>query len=126
MNRRSLRFQLGAVGGAAALYLMNRILLIPRTKGATLLFLQWYFADILAGAMILDIVNLLLLLARRGWRLDTPGKIAPFLLLCGFAWEVLPLCYKTGAVFDWYDFLCYFIGGGIYYLMSRVLGIRSE
>lgn len=85
MNRRSLWFQLGVIGGAAALYLANRLCLIPHAQGAALRFLQWYFADILAGAMILGIVNLLLLLARRGWRLDTPGKIAPFLLLCGFA-----------------------------------------
>lgn len=120
MNRRSLGFQLGVIGGTAALYLTNRLVLLPRAQGPALRFLQWYFADILAGAMILGIVNLLLLLSRRGWRLDTLGKIGPFLLLCGFAWEFLPLFYKVGAVFDWYDFLCYFIGGGLYYLLDRL------
>lgn len=121
MSRRYLRYQLGAVAAAALLYLMNRLLLLPHAGGAALRFLQWYFADILAGAMILGLVNLLLLALRRDWRLDAPAKIGPFLLLCGFAWEVPPLLYKAGAVFDWYDFLAYLIGGGLYYLLGRAL-----
>lgn len=121
MTRRALRFELGAVGVTAGLYLVNRLVLLRVARGALLLFFQWYFADILAGGMILGITNLLLLLARLNWRLGTPGKIVPFLLLCGLAWEVLPLYYKAGAVFDWYDILCYLIGGGVYYLLSRFL-----
>lgn len=123
MSRRYLWFQLGAILGAVGLYLLGRLLFLPHASGAAARYFGWYHSDILAGAMILGITNLLLPLAQRGWRLDRAWSIGLFLLVCGLAWECLPLFYKAGAVFDWYDLLAYFIGGGGYYLAGRAAGV---
>lgn len=76
----------------------------------------------MAGSLILSLTNLLLCATRRR-PLDTPGRIAPFILACGAAWELLPFVYKPWGVFDWLDFAAYFAGAALYYFTGRITGL---
>lgn len=74
----------------------NELLFRPLTVGALHNFFAWYLNDILAGVLILAFSNLLLGLAHLPL-LDTPKRIAPFILACAAAWELLPFVWKPGA-----------------------------
>ena len=78
--------------------------------GAAGRFFSWYFHDILAGAMILALANLLL----SAGRLPPLTKALPaaaFLLLCGLFWEYVSPLLISGSVSDPLDLLAYLAGG---------------
>ena len=58
---------------AAALYLLNRLVLIPSTAGALHRLLAWHFADFLAGGLMLCVLGALLAAAGRPLRLRFPA-----------------------------------------------------
>lgn len=78
--------------------------------GAAGRFFAWYFHDILAGAMILSLANLLL----SAGRLPPLTKVLPaaaFLLGCGLFWEYVSPLLISGSVSDPLDLLAYLAGG---------------
>lgn len=81
--------------------------------------LPCYANDVFAGLVLVTWLDLALALGCRGpihsWR-----QTIPFLLLCGFVWEVLAPLWKAGAVFDPWDFLAYQVGGFCYLLLRRI------
>ena len=94
-------------GAAAGLYLLNRFLLVPLT-GSRLL--AWHGADLLAGGLMLCLLNGLLLLARR----RPVERIFPaslFLLGCGLFWEIVTPLYLSRSVGDPWDVLAVWLGG---------------
>lgn len=100
------------------LYWINRLWLSGITDGALQWFLRGYFSDILAGLVLPATVSILLLLAgrpplRRWW------PIALLLLGAGLVWECLAPLWKSGAVFDWWDFPVYQLGGLLYVLLHN-------
>ena len=100
------------------LYWLNRLWLRDMTSGALRWFLTCYFGDILAGLVLLSIVSLLLLAVKhsplRHWR-----PMALSLLGAGLVWECLAPLWKPGAVFDWWDFAAYQLGGVVYWIVTR-------
>ena len=100
------------------LYWLNRLWLSGITGGGLQWFLRCYFSDILAGLVLPAMVSILLLLIghsplRRWW------PIAPLLLGAGLIWECLAPLWKCGAVFDWWDFPAYQLGGLLYVLLHN-------
>lgn len=94
----------------AALYVLNRFFLLPNTSGAVHDLLAWHGADLLAGALMLCILNSLLALAGR------PSVVrfwpaALFLLACGLFWEVVTPLYLPRSVGDPRDVLACWLGG---------------
>lgn len=109
----------------ASLYCLNRLWLGKLISGGTGWFLTCYFSDILAGLFLPSIVSLLLLAARRPpmeqWRF-----IALLLLGAGLVWECLAPLWKVGAVFDWWDFAAYQLGGLLYHLFHNCIHRRKN
>lgn len=102
---------------SGGLYCLNRLWLRDITAGALQWFLRCYFSDILAGLILPAIVSLLLLAfhrspLRRWW------PAALLLLGAGLVWECLAPLWKQGAVFDWWDFTAYQLGGLLYFLFQ--------
>lgn len=98
------------MAAVAVLYAVNRLLLLPVTSGGLRRFLSWYFADLLAGALILMLLNALLALAgRRPVRRMLPA--AAFLLGCGLFWEYVTPLYLSRSVSDPWDLAAYLAGG---------------
>lgn len=102
------------------LYWISRLWLAEAAGGGLQWFLRCYFGDILAGLILPSITNILLLLAgrsllRRWW------PTALLLLGAGLVWECLAPLWKPGAVFDWWDFAAYQLGGVLYHIFSPCL-----
>ena len=91
-------------------YALNRFCLVPATTGAIHDLLAWHGADVLAGALMLCVLNCLLTLTRRppvrGFWTATV-----FLLGCGLFWEAVTPLYLSRSVGDPWDVLAYWLGG---------------
>ncbi len=113
-----MKANLLTAGICGGLYWANRLLLRNIAAGALRWFSSCYFGDILAGILLPALVSLMLLAARRPpllrWR-----HIALLLLAAGLVWECLAPLWKPGAVFDWWDFPAYQVGGAVYWLLFR-------
>lgn len=93
--------------------------------GAAGRFFAWYFHDILAGAMILSLANLLL----SAGRLPPLTKVLPaaaFLLGCGLFWEYVSPLLISGSVSDPLDLLAYLAGGLAVLPLLRPAGARRR
>jgi hypothetical protein len=94
----------------AALYALNRFLLIPLT-GSRLL--SWYGADFLAGGLMLCVLNALLTaVGRPPVRRAFPATL--FLLGCGAFWEYVTPLYLPRSVSDPRDILAVWLGGMVW------------
>ena len=94
------------MGAIMGLYLLNRFLLSPLT-GSRLL--AWHFADFLAGALMLCVLNGLLegfgrRPVRRVW------AASAFTLGCGLFWELVTPLYLPRSVGDSRDILAVWLG----------------
>ena len=95
------------------LYLINRF--IPPGN----IFLDSYFNDILAGCVIVAIVNLLLSFGRIN-PLTKPLSCLVLCLVCGLIWEYVTPLYKPGAVSDIWDIAAYMLGGLIWCIIIKI------
>ena len=82
------------------------------------IFLVSYLNDVLAGVLILSYTNLLLHLVKRV--MSKLLTIFAFILCCSCVWEFVAPYFKGGAVFDWFDFVAYQLGGLLYWGVFRV------
>ena len=98
------------IGAAVLLYACNKLWFLPAASGPLRLFLAWYFSDLLAGALLLALVELLLVLGRLSPIRSVPAA-AGYLLACGLFLELAPLLYKPSSVCDPWDLLAYLAGG---------------
>lgn len=101
------------------LYALNRFCLAPGAPGALHRLLAWYFADFLAGALMLCFLNACLAAAKRPPVRRFPAASA-FLLSCGLFWEVGTPLYLPRPVGDPRDVLAVWLGGmGMWLLLDR-------
>ena len=98
------------IGAAVLLYACNKLWFLPAASGPLRLFLAWYFSDLLAGALLLALVELLLALGRLSPIRSVPAA-AGYLLACGLFLELAPLLYKPSSVCDPWDLLAYLAVG---------------
>lgn len=103
---------------AGGFYLVNRLWLRETAGGWLGWFLRCYANDLFAGLALAAWLDLLLRRAARPPLRSWKG-IFLYLLLCGAVWELLAPLWKSGAVFDPWDFLAYQAGGALFLLLSR-------
>ena len=108
--KRQFTLSAGVIGAAVLLYACNKLWFLPAASGPLRLFLAWYFSDLLAGALLLALVELLLALGRVSPIRSVPAA-AGYLLACGLFLELAPLLYKPSSVCDPWDLLAYLAGG---------------
>ena len=108
------------IGAAVLLYACNKLWFLPAASGPLRLFLPWYFSDLLAGALLLALVELLLVLGRVSPIRSVPAA-AGYLLACGLFLELAPLLYKPSSVCDPWDLLAYLAGGLLALTLERRL-----
>lgn len=82
-----------------------------------------YFADLLAGALILCVANALLAWGHihqaRIRPMERPETAAGFLLLCGLFWEYVTPLYRPDSVSDPWDVATYLLGGLLCLTITR-------
>ena len=106
----------------AALYLLNRFWLVPRTAGLLHRLLAWHFADFLAGGVMLCVLDCALELSGR----PLVRRMLPalgFSFLCGAFWELVTPLYLLRSVGDWRDVIAVCLGG---LTMFFILDIRKK
>lgn len=96
--------------GLMGLYGLNRFVLIPCTDRLLHRLLSGYFADFLAGGMMLVILFAALHLAGR--RPPKPLPCLALALVCGLFWEYVTPLYLPRSVSDPRDILAVLLGGG--------------
>ena len=94
----------------AALYVLNRLVLSPRTAGVLHGLLAWYFADFLAGGLMVCVLGALLAAAGHPVRLRVL-PVSALLLGCGCFWEYVTPLYLPRSVSDPWDILAVWLGG---------------
>lgn len=105
-----MRRYLLPAAAAVLLYAANRFVLLPITSGPLHILLAWYFADFLAGGLMLCILNALLAAAKRP-PLTRVLPVSAFLLACGGFWEYVTPLYLPRSVSDPRDILAVWLGG---------------
>ena len=96
--------------GLWGLYLFNRFLLIPYTAGLLHRVLSCWFADFLAGGMMVLILWAALRLSRRNP--PRPWHCLALALACGLFWECVTPLYLPRSVGDPRDVLAVLLGSG--------------
>lgn len=119
-----MRKYLAAAPAAAALYVLNRLALVPNTSGALHTLLAWHFADFLAGGVMLCVLNVLLRTAGLP-AAERPLPVSAFLLACGLFWEYVTPLYLPRSVSDPLDILAVWLGGMGMLLCLRLWEARA-
>ena len=96
--------------GLMSLYGLNRFFLTPNVRGLLHRVLSCWFADFLAGGMMLTV--LFAVLALGGRKPPKPLPAVAFLLACGLFWEYVTPLYLPRSVSDPWDILAVLLGGG--------------
>ena len=108
-----------AAGTIMGLYILNRFVLLPRAHGLLHRLLSGYFADFLAGGMMVILLFAVLHLAHR-----KPPRLWHCLALalaCGLFWEYITPLYLPRSVSDPWDILAVLLGGmGILPILYRL------
>ena len=113
-------FQISVLTGIATplLYIVNRFYL---KNILDWLFIQHYFNDILAGMLIVAIVNAMAILGnQRRLLLINLVRILLFTFMCGVFWEYVTPLYLTYSVSDPFDIAAYMFGGILYWSIIQV------
>ena len=92
------------------LYALNRFVLIPCSGGLLHRLLSGYFADFLAGGMMVLILWAALRLSGR--KPPRPWHCLALALACGLFWECVTPLYLPRSVGDPWDILAAVLGGG--------------
>ena len=103
---------------AVLFYLINRQFLSSALSGLPGWFLRCYANDVAAELFLCAWTDLLLALGNRP--ILKGQHVVPLLLACGLVWEVLAPLWKSGAVFDFWDFIAY-LAGGLLWLLAQNL-----
>lgn len=84
-------------------------------------FVRYHFNDMLGGIVFPAYVNAILILSKYRLRFKSLPKISLIEAICAFAWEGLAPLVLTRSTGDWLDVCCYFLGGLIYFLISKII-----
>lgn len=105
------------------LYQLNNIYF----KKINLQFLKYifvcYFNDALAAILILAFSNLLLIKVHSS--IFKFKYIFLFITACGCVWEFITPLYKENSITDYYDFIAYYIGAMIYFILVRIFQLNK-
>ena len=118
LRRAAARYALPAAV-IAGLYVLNRLWLIPCTAGALHRLLAWHFADLLAGGLMLCVLNCALEVSGRQPVRRAVSALG-FLLLCGLFWELITPLYLPRSVGDWRDVLAVCLGGLVMFFLLHI------
>ena len=117
-------FRISILTGIATplLYIVNRFFLKNLFDWS---FIQHYFHDVLAGMLIVSIVNTMALLGNQRRLLQIHlFRILFFTLVCGLFWEYVTPLYLTYSVSDPLDIAAYMFGGVVYWGIIRVRRVK--
>lgn len=118
INRKTI-FNLVLILFSASLYLLNNLFFKKISTGILYYFFTGYFNDLLCPLFFVSYANIMLNFIQK-----EIAKLQHILLFCfiaGLFWEFIAPLMKKTSVTDFFDLLCYCIGGFLYWVISIVL-----
>ena len=109
---------------AVVLYFFNNFYIKSHTSGAVGDFFKYYFNDLLCPFFALGYINLLLITVNR--EITELWKLLLIIIAAGCVWETIGPLFKSSAVTDVKDLLCYIIGAIAYWALLKIFGRRGE
>ena len=102
----------------ASLYFLNNFVFKEKSNGIAHYFFVCYFNDLICPLGFLAYVNILLFFINK--KIEKLYGILIFCFICGTVWEFVAPLLKESSVTDFYDILCYCIGGLMYWTIKRI------
>lgn len=121
MYKESMLVQVSLLTGSSVLllYIINRLFLKNMLEWT---FIQHYFNDVLAGMLIVAIVNVLAVIGNQHRLLLISFlRLLIFTCICGLFWEYVTPLYLPYSVSDPFDVLAYMSGGALYGCILRIM-----
>lgn len=106
---------------SALLYVFNRYTKFHIPDESLLKYIwDYHFTDFLCQIVFFALLNLFLeSFDKEGiYNLKTMIGLG---MLCTSYWEIVVLFIRTGTTFDIYDFIAYFLGGFVYFIIMKVV-----
>ena len=121
MNRsmkinKKIIFNLVLILFSASFYLLNNLLFKKISTGMLYYFFTGYFNDLLCPLFFVSYVNIMLSFIQKSI-LKLP-HILLFCFIAGLFWEFIAPLMKKTSVTDFFDLLCYCIGGFLYWAIG--------
>ena len=108
--------------GALLLYILNKFYLRDLLNWS---FGKYYLNDVLAGLLIVGIVNILSIYGnQRRLLLIRLPRILVFTFLCGVFWEYITPLYLHYSISDPFDVVAYMFGGFCYWIVIRMNSVN--
>jgi hypothetical protein len=105
-------------------YFLNNLLFKKISFQPVKYLFECYFNDMLASIVILAFANFMLF--KYSKQITKIKYILLFVFCCGCVWEFVAPLYKPNSVIDLFDFIAYFIGGSIYYIIIQAKSSYSK
>lgn len=84
---------------------------------------MYYFNDTLAAILILAFSNLLFIKVHKS--IFKFKDIFLFITACGCVWEFITPLYKRNSTTDYYDFIAYYVGAMIYFILVKIFQLNK-
>ena len=110
------KFEIILVVATASFYFLNNFVFKEISTGVMHYFLACYFNDLICPIGFLAYMNIMLSLINK--KLEKIYQILIFCFVCGVVWEFIAPLLKESSVTDFYDLLCYCIGGVLYWTIN--------
>ena len=108
------RFDFFLFAMTASFYLLNNFILKKISTGIFYYFFVCYFNDLICPLGFFAYVNIMLSFINK--KLEKFYQILISCFVCGLIWEFVAPLLKKSSVTDFYDLLCYCIGGILYWV----------
>ena len=102
-----------------SLYLLNNLIFKKISTGICYYFFICYFNDLICPSFFVSYTNVMLSFVNK--KIEKIHHIIVFCFLCGLVWEFIAPFLKKGSVTDFYDLLCYCIGGVLYWTIKKLM-----
>lgn len=102
---------------AICVYIVNKMCLIPYTRGQLNYFCRCYLNDVVCPLFFLGYCQILLIWIDH--EIKSWWKCMLFIMIAGCVWEYGAPFINAKAVSDVWDLVCYFIGGTVYFLAMK-------
>ena len=101
----------------AFLYLLNNFIFKKYSSGIFYYFFVCYFNDLICPIGFLAYVNIMLSFVNKN--IEKLYQLLSFCFLCGLVWEFITPLMKDSSVTDFFDLLCYCVGGVLYWIIKK-------
>ncbi len=97
------------------IYILNKTCITNLVEGTAWIFCKYYLDDLICLLIVLPYIEILLIIINQ--EINSFLGIFIVSIICAIIWELIIPSVKPDSISDPIDFLCYIIGGIIYWII---------